>query len=128
MAYAFISEQNKLASPNLNYVWDPNTMAWVKMEQPILEAGSVTVSGTIAVSNFPAQQHVILDSGTLTSITNPVATLSGLSVGAYDYISLSYTGSNLTTVVFKSGGAGGTTVATLTLGYSGSTLTSVTKS
>jgi hypothetical protein len=45
----------------------------------------------------------------------------------YDYISLSYTGSNLTGVVFKTGGSGGTTVATLTLAYSGSTLTSVTK-
>lgn len=45
----------------------------------------------------------------------------------YDYISLSYTGSNLTGVVFKTGGSGGTTVATLTLAYSGSSLTSVTK-
>jgi len=46
---------------------------------------------------------------------------------AYDYISLGYTGSNLTSVVFKTGGASGDTVATLTLAYSGSTLTSVTK-
>jgi len=46
----------------------------------------------------------------------------------YDYISLSYTGDNLTTVIYKLGGSGGTIVATLTLGYSGSTLTSVTKS
>jgi hypothetical protein len=47
----------------------------------------------------------------------------------YDYISLSYTGTNLTGVVFKTGGSGGTTVSTLTLGYDGSNqLTSVTKS
>ena len=46
----------------------------------------------------------------------------------YDYISLSYTGSNLTGVVFKTGGAGGATVSTLTLAYTGSNLTSVTKS
>jgi hypothetical protein len=45
----------------------------------------------------------------------------------YDYISLSYTGDNLTGVVFKTGGSGGTTVATLTLAYSGAVLTSVTK-
>lgn len=45
----------------------------------------------------------------------------------YDYISLGYTGSNLTSVIYKTGGAGGTTVATLTLGYSGSVLTSVTR-
>ncbi len=46
----------------------------------------------------------------------------------YDYISLGYTGSNLTSVIYKIGGSGGTTVATLTLAYSGSSLTSVTKS
>jgi hypothetical protein len=47
---------------------------------------------------------------------------------SYDYISLGYTGSNLTTVVYKIGGSSGTTVATLTLAYSGSNLISVTKS
>lgn len=44
----------------------------------------------------------------------------GLNIPKYDYISLSYTGSNLTGVVYKTGGSGGTTVATLTLGYDGS--------
>lgn len=58
----------------------------------------------------------------------PVNIMSGLVPTAYDYMSLGYTGSNLTSVVYKTGGSGGTTVATLTLGYSGSTLTSVTKS
>ncbi len=52
---------------------------------------------------------------------------SGLVPAEYDYISLSYTGDNVTTVVYKTGGSGGTTVATLTLAYSGSNLTSVTK-
>jgi hypothetical protein len=53
----------------------------------------------------------------------------GFSLPTYDYISCSYTGSNLTGVVYKSGGSSGTTVATLTLGYDGSNnLTSVTKS
>ncbi len=42
----------------------------------------------------------------------------------YDYIGLAYTGSNLTGVVYK---IGGTTVATLTLAYTGSRLDSVTK-
>ena len=57
----------------------------------------------------------------------PVSILSGLGITGYDYISLSYTGSNLTGVVFKLGGSGGTTIATLTLAYSGSDLTSVSK-
>lgn len=53
----------------------------------------------------------------------------GFSLPSYDYISCSYTGSNLTGVVYKSGGSSGTTVATLTLTYDGSNnLTSVTKS
>ena len=46
----------------------------------------------------------------------------------YDYISLSYTGSNLTGVVYKNGGASGTTASTLTLAYDGSdNLISITK-
>jgi hypothetical protein len=57
------------------------------------------------------------------------AKVPGFSLPTYDYISCSYTGSNLTGVVYKSGGSSGTTVATLTLGYDGSgNLTSVTKS
>lgn len=52
----------------------------------------------------------------------------GFQIPVYDYISLGYTGSNLTTVVYKTGGAGGTTVATLTLAYTGSQLDSITKS
>ena len=43
--------------------------------------------------------------------------IAGLDIPAHDYISLSYTGSNLTGVVYKKGGSGGTTVATLTLTY-----------
>ena len=57
------------------------------------------------------------------------ARVPGFSLPTYDYISCSYTSSNLTGVVYKTGGSGGTTVATLTLGYDGSNnLTSVTKS
>lgn len=59
--------------------------------------------------------------------TETTVTLNTLVTVPYDYISLSYTGANLTTVIYKSGGAGGTTVATLTLAYSGSQLISVTK-
>lgn len=37
----------------------------------------------------------------------------------FDYIALSPTGTNPTTIVYKTGGSGGTTVATLTLTYDG---------
>jgi len=54
--------------------------------------------------------------------------MSSLIPEKYDYLSFSYTGSNLTGIVFKTGGAGGTTVATLTLGYDGSNnLTSIAR-
>lgn len=60
---------------------------------------------------------------------NPVPVVTGLEIPEHDYISLSYTGSNLTGVTYKTGGSGGTAVATLTLAYDGSdNLTSVTKS
>lgn len=63
------------------------------------------------------------------STGSPVPVVTGLEIPEHDYIALSYTGSNLTGVVYKSGGSGGTTVATLTLAYDGSSnLTSVTKS
>jgi hypothetical protein len=74
-------------------------------------------------------------SGASTTTTLDVGTYSltqvadGLSIPKHDYISLSYTGSNLTGVVYKFGGSGGVTVATLTLAYDGSNnLISVTKS
>ncbi len=54
---------------------------------------------------------------------------TGLSIPAHDYISNTYTGSNLTQTVFKRGGASGTTVATLTMTYDGSgNLLTVTRS
>ena len=53
--------------------------------------------------------------------------LTGLIPHAYDYISLSYTGDNLTGVIYKTGGASGTTVATLVLAYTGAVLDSITK-
>jgi hypothetical protein len=56
-------------------------------------------------------------------------TIPGLSIPEHDYVSLTYTGTNLTTVVYKQGGVLGTTVATLTMAYDvNSNLTSVTKS
>jgi hypothetical protein len=57
------------------------------------------------------------------------ASIAGMAIPANDYMALSYTSGNLTSIVYKSGGSSGTTVATLTLGYDGSNnLTSVTKS
>lgn len=87
-----------------NVIWDVNTQAWIAMQQPILNAGSVTipgtvtvsgavsvsnlpatqpVSGTVAVSNFPATQPVSLAvapttpvTGTFWQTTQPVSLAS----------------------------------------------------
>lgn len=57
-----------------------------------------------------------------------VQDIAGLYIPQHDYVSLSYTGSNITGVVYKSGGSSGATVATLTLTYDGNNnLISVTK-
>lgn len=56
-----------------------------------------------------------------------VQVLGGFLIPAYDYVSFSYTGSDITGVTYKSGGSSGTTVASLTLAYSGSNITSVTR-
>jgi len=53
--------------------------------------------------------------------------LAGLKIPTHDYVALSYTGSNLTGVVYRDGGSSGTIVGTLTLTYSGSDLTSIAR-
>ena len=52
-----------------------------------------------------------------------VRNLPGLNIPQHDYISVSYVGStnNISSVVYKEGGASGTTVATLTFTYIGGT-------
>lgn len=64
---------------------------------------------------------------TQVSSADPLSVTDGMNIPAWDYVSLSYTGSNLTGVIFKTGGSGGTTVATLVLAYTGDNLISVTK-
>jgi len=55
--------------------------------------------------------------------------IPGLAIPEHDYVSLTYTGTNPTTVVYKQGGSSGVTVATLVMTYDGSNnVTSITKS
>lgn len=79
---------------------------------------NVSTRGTIDVLSV----EVVDTSG------NPILPGSGFNIPSYDYLSLAYDSSNnLTSVIYRSGGASGTAVATLTLAYSGSNLISVTK-
>ena len=78
----------------------------------------------VDVKANPAGKLLVSDEDVLIELQ----TINSLVPSKFDYISLSYTLGNVTTVVYKNGGAGGTTISTLTLSYDGSgNLTSVTK-
>lgn len=92
---------------------------------PVSIAGAEITIDNVSISN---EVEIKNDSGSPVPVNGTVNTLAGLEIPAHDYISMTYTGDDLTGVVYKDGGSGGTTVATLTLTYSGGQLTSVTKS
>ena len=81
--------------------------------------------GAVEIKNGSTDQRATVDTTGALKVFDAVA--NALVPAVYDYISLTYTGTNLTGVVFKTGGSGGTTVATLTLAYTVSRLDSVTK-
>ena len=109
---ARVDQFGKLASDT--WVWDTGTMAWV----PASGTAVATNVGILNAANTRVNP----------STEDTLAKLNGFSLPVFDYIALGYTGSNLTSVVYKTGGSGGTTVATLTLGYTGSDLVSVARS
>lgn len=87
-----------------------------------LRATPVPISGTVVTGGLTDTQlrtTPVPVSGTVT-VNQPVTTkeLNQLVPTAYDFLDLNYTGDDITTVIYKTGGAGGTTVATLTLVYS----------
>jgi hypothetical protein len=60
--------------------------------------------------------------------TRPVVVMADFNTSLHDYVSCTYSGTNLTQLVYKTGGSGGETVATITLAYDGNGLvTSITK-
>lgn len=89
-------------------------------------AVSVTDQGAIKTDISSATLSVTADGVEIKNDAgNPIPTITGLSIPEHDNIQLTYTGDNLTGVAYR---VGGTTVATLTLAYTGSRLDSVTKS
>jgi len=79
-------------------------------------------------NRHPAWELVDMFDDVITSGSIKMLGQNTLVTSAFDYIKLNYTGADITSIVFKTGGAGGTTVATLTLDYSGGNLDSITKS
>ena len=87
----------------------PVTGTFFQTTQPVSIAATVNVAGT-------TNQGTPNAGGALAW---PVLNIAQLIPVAFDYVALSPTGTNPTTVIYKTGGAGGTTVSTLTLTYDG---------
>ena len=85
-----------------------------------LEVSDIEI-GAVEIKDYDSDTRVEVDSNNRLTILD----MGQLVPKEYDYIDLSYTGDDLTGVVYKTGGSGGTTVATLTLAYTDSALQSV---
>lgn len=110
------------AKPVKLWIWDSTNKEWKKWDG-VLTTGDIEI-GAVELKDHDGTDRMAVDS----SNAGAVAVQNKLVPEYYDYIALSYTGSDLTSVVYKTGGSGGTTVATLTLAYTSSVLDSVTKS
>lgn len=110
-----------------------STRAVTGLTDTQLRATAVPVAGTFFQSTQPVSAVSLpLPTGAATAakqdtIISNLQTLNSLVPSTYDYVSLGYTGADLTTVIYKSGGSSGTTVSTLSLTYSSGILTSVTR-
>ena len=107
-----------------SYVWDTISTTWKKWKGDSAGVGEVSISGTVPLPTDAATAAKQDDGITqLTTISGKLNTIPA----DYDYISYGYTGSDITTIVYKTGGGGGSTVMTKTLAYDGSgNLTSCT--
>ena len=59
--------------------------------------------------------------------TGDAMTFGGMVTEVHDYVNLTYTGTDLTTVEYYLGGAGGAVVATITMTYTANVLQTITK-
>lgn len=95
--------------------------------------GATTISGALSVNGTDVVAYIEgLPVPTLDNVQ--VVYSGGLIVGAsypsgspYDYVSVTYSGGLLSQVDYREGGANGGPIATFVVGYSGSTVTSVSR-
>ena len=120
----------------------PNTLAnaWpVKMTDgtnvlgtganPVRTDPTGTTTQPVSAASLPLPTNAAQETGgNLASINSGIQTLNSLVPSEYDYISLSYSGNNLSQAKFYLGGPFGTLISTLTLLYTGNNLTSVQRS
>lgn len=92
----------------------------------VVGGGSEAAAQRVTIANDSTGVVSVDDNGGSITVDGTVVAQSVLVPANYDYIDLVYTGNLLTSVVYKTGGAGGATVRTLTLAYTGDVLESVT--
>lgn len=104
-----------------------------------VDTGNVTVASSALPTGAATSANQTTGNASLSTIQSDITALnaklaSSLVPEVYDYIALTYVAAGagvgeIETVVYKTGGAAGTTVATLTLAYDGSNrLSSTTRS
>lgn len=107
--------------------------SWPAVSVPAPVGGATAANQVLEIAQLTA-----INSNTAGLLTDTELRASPVAVSiagslvpeAFDYQDITYVGAttNINTVVYKSGGSGGTVVATLTMGYDGSNrLTSVTR-
>ena len=82
----------------------------------------------MSISNPPFNRvsaYLFDASGVAFSSTNPVPVSSGFTLPKYDYDAVTYPLSTREVYTFKTGGSGGTTVATITINYTDATKASL---
>jgi hypothetical protein len=87
--------------------------------------GRLNISETIVADVGDIELSVDDVEDKLDTVIAQLNILNSLVPEEYDAIALAYTGSRLDSVTFKTGGISGSTVVTITLGYTGDNLTSV---
>lgn len=104
------------------HAYDEAQARWVPVTPAMLGGGGGGGGGDASAANQTAQI-------TAANLANTrLASLVGLDIPAHDHIGLTYEGSDISTVTYRSGGPSGTVVATLTLTYSAGNLVGVSRS
>lgn len=131
----YIPGVSKGSMPTMRVVSAPPTLTAGEFSSPTLTpAGRLIVDGSqvtqpISAVALPLPTNAAKETGgNLTSINAGIQALNSLIPSTYDYISLQYSGNNLTQAKFYLGGPSGTLISTLMLTYLGNNLATVTKS
>ena len=105
------------------------TLSALNAKVTAVDTGAVTVASSALPTGAATEASLAAAAADLAALN--ARTAGSLVPEEHDYIATTYVGAttDINTVTYKTGGAGGTTVAVLTMGYDGSNrLTSVTRS